>query len=315
MSEEQNNGGQSSSENTAQTQSATTQTQPTEASIETNRTETSNTNEGSGYERVEFSPEQQKRFDNLYGQVKAQDRKFNEALDVMRQQSDTIAQLQQGVGNVVNHLNTQSNNTSEEAARNEADAAFARGDSRGYLKAMEKVAQLSAAKIVQQSLNQQQQQQRQQQQKPGNEVARAATNNGHLNAADVPAFEAWQDERDASGNPVRPWAKRETGGDHFESALLRSAGVFADPKFRNAPIEQKLEEVDRIMGVTKQSPQQNVMGSNLTTKGKPNNIKISADMEKVLNHLKPRGSKAKNAPDPVAWYREQAVKANKGVRR
>lgn len=289
--------------------------------VENNSTENTqqSTENSNGYERVEFTPDQQKRFDRLYGQVKAQDRKFTEALDVMRQQSEVIEQLKNGVGNVVNHINAQDANNSEHAAREEADAAFKRGDSRAYLSAMEKVAQLSAQKIVQQTLRQQQQaRQPQQQVNSAKDVANRAVQQGYLAPSDESAFEAWQEEKDASGNPVRPWAKRETAGESFDSALMRSASVFSDPRFRNSTIEQKLSEVDRIMGTQKQTPQQNVMGANLTSKTKTNNVKVSPEMEKVLNHLRPRGSKAKDSPDPIAWYREQAVKAKsqqQGVRR
>lgn len=274
--------------------------------------------EPAGYERVEFSPEQQKRFDRMYAQVKAQDRKFNDALGVMRQQSEVIERLQQTTGNVVNHLNAQNMTNSAESIRQEADAAFARGDSKSYLEAMRKVAELSAQKIVQQTIQQQQRQQQpvRQQMNSATDIANNAASRGGLDVSEVPVFEAWQDEKDGNGNLVRPWAKRETAGEGFDSAVMRSASVFADPKFRNSSIDQKLAEVDRIMGTQKQTPQQNVMGANLTTKGKTNNVKVSPDMEKVLNHLRPRGSKAKDSADPVAWYREQVSKANKqGARR
>lgn len=319
MSEEQTS---TTEQNIAQTGSDTQATQTSTQTSTDTQTEnnTQVADQGVGYERVDFTPEQQKRFDRLYGQVKAQDRKFTEAMDVMRQQSDVIAQLQNGVGQVVTHLNNQDVNASEVAARDEADAAFKRGDSRAYLSAMEKVAQISAQKIVNQSLLKQRPQQQQQRQVSApnstTEAANRAVQQGALSAQDAEAFEAWQEEKDQTGNYLRPWAKRETAGETFDSVLMRSAGVFADPKYRNAPIEQKLAEVDRIMNMQRQTPQQNVMGANLTAKGKTNTVKVSADMERVLNHLRPRGSKAKDAPDPIAWYREQANKAKQqGARR
>lgn len=311
------------SEEQANTQSGASTPSIENASVGTEQNTENTQAKTGGYDRIDFSklPEEvraeiEPRFHRMYGQVKAQDRKFTEAMDVMRQQSEVIAELQKGVGNVVNHLNTQDFNNAEAKAREDADAAFKRGDSRAYLAATEKVAQLSAQKTVNQTLRQQTQQQQpqqpQQQKQPTNsarDVANRAAQQGLLDPADVSAFEAWQEERDNTGNLVRPWTKRETAGEGFDAALMRSASVFADPKYKNASIEQKLEAVDRMMGLDRQSPTQNVMGANLTAKAKTNNVKISADMEKVLNHLKPRGSKAKNAPDPIAWYKEQANKA------
>lgn len=308
----------------------TTETQQTPAASSNGRTsdfesdnsgsspDAASKSEPSGYDRVEFTPEQKARFDRVYGQMKAQDRKIAERDQVLREQSEVIAELQKNVGTVVNHLNAQTTEQSVESARESAQVAFNKGDSKAYLAAMEKVASLQAQKIAQDILRQQQPQ-RQQVKQANNavDVANRAVQQGFMSPQDEPAFEAWQDEKDASGNLVRPWAKRETAGDSFDSALMRSASVFADPKLRHVSIEQKLAEVDRIMGVSTQSPQQNVMAANLTQKPKGNNVKVSADMERVLNHLKPRGSKAKNAPDPIAWYREQANKAKSlnGARR
>lgn len=325
MSEEQ---AQESTQTSTSAQPANVETpQNNEQSSESSQP----TQQTNGYDRVDFnklSPELRQefepRFNRVYGQMKAQDRKLSEAHDVLRQQSEVIAQLQQGVGRVVEHINTQDFAASEEAARVEADRAFQKGDSKAYLAAMEKVTEVKAQKIFDLRMRQQQQQNQQrqpaqpqrQQANSAVDMANRAIQQGILSSGDESAFQAWQDEKDNNGNPIRPWAKRETAGESFDGVLLRAAGVFADPRFKNMSIEQRLGEVDRIMNVSRETPQQNVMGANLTTKGKTNTVKVSADMEKVLLRTAPRGSKASKNHDPIAWYRDQVQKArNNGARR
>lgn len=287
--------------------SAETQTNETKTSAET----TGKEKPINGYDRVEFDdPQVEARFKRMYGQVKAQDRKIAERDNLLREQAEAIERLTKATGQVVEHIQAKDSESLEKTLEAEADSAFEKGDAAGYKKAVTKLAKAQAERTVKEIMGKQQPAKQAaviQQPRNASEIAQRAHSDGGLDNHGVSIVNAWQSEKDESGNLLRPWAF--DGDESYVDAIAEANAIFTSRRYAGHTMEQKLAEVDKRMGFVRRESQQNVMGSNLTSNRKTNNIKISPDMEKVMKRLGP-GAKAKKGEDPLQWYRQQVAKVN-----
>lgn len=301
------------------TEITTENTTPEHAGDNNSENATQSDKHVSGYDQVEFTPEQQKRFDRIYGQVKAQDRKIQEYRTIASDQARAIEELTKSQIQVANRVVEQDFSRAEEEVRNSAQDAYDRGDSRAFLAASEKIAEIKAQKIIAQQMRAQTQYQQpqnpQSQQRPNSAYAAAeyANNSGGLSGDELSTVSSWQEERDHNGSPVRSWAKDTD--PNFQNALIEARAVFNNPRFAGKSINEKLAEVDKRMGVTRQSPNQNVMGANLTTQKKPNRMSLSPEIEKLAIRTKFGGPKAKTDQDHIDAYRKQLEKVKSSPQR
>lgn len=259
-----------------------------------------------GYHPVDPSTaspkEVQDRIDYLYRQVKDQSRHLGEYRTIAQQQSQQINELMSGVNTVVTHLHTKSVAESENDVRQKMQAAFEAGDTKAYLAEQEKLIDLKA----QQRAQPQPKNQTQQQAFAGQpqSAAQIADQSDTLAPADKTYVSSWQEEKDERGNMIRPWAFDSS--PDYRAALTETAAVINNPAFANKTLAEKLEEVDRRMGVKKSPGTQNVMGGGLTPRGKSSKIVLSPAQERIAVRTK-FGARdgAKTDADYIAAYRKQ----------
>lgn len=268
----------------------------------------------SGYEQVDLTPAQQERFNRLYGQVKAQDRKISEYRTIAEQQARAIDELSKVQNQVATRIVDQDFSKAEDDARAAAQMAYNKGDSSAFLAANERIAEIKAQKILSQTLRQQppQNQPNQQRVQSAQQAAQYAEGQGALNSDETMVVSAWQDERDENGNSLRPWSKDTD--PNFMNALAESRAVFTNPRFANKSITEKLAEVDRRMGVVRSQANQTVMGANLTTQKKTNRMTLSPEIEKLAVRTKFGGPKAKSDQDHIDAYRKQLERVKTSTR-
>lgn len=273
-------------------------------------------NRPAGYEPIDeitATPEQVKeRLTYLYSQVKTGERTTKELKKIAADQSRLIGELTQGFNGVVNHLQDKSNIDTEANLKNQLQQAFERGDNAAYIDIQTKLIDLGVQKKVQSVTRQQPVQQHQQQPRTyqdASHIASDALDNGELSPQEYQATEMWQNEKDASGNLMRPWAYA-TSSMHIQ-AVKEAQAVWANPKFTTN--EQRLAEVDRRMGVQKPNQQQSVMGGNLTTPAKQSRITLSPEIQKFAIRTKFAGSKAKSDAEHIEAYRKQIEKTRQSI--
>lgn len=255
-----------------------------------------------GYHPVDpatASPEEVKqRIDYLYRQVKDQGRYINDYRSIAQQQSDKINELMNGMGQVVDHIQTKSVEENIQDARQKMQSAFESGDTKVYLAEQERLNDLKV-NLKDQKKNGQQNQTRQQ--------AHAGTqiNQQQSSGNFDPVVDAWQNETDERGNPVRPWAKTDNTDDpdpDFLKALAVAKRVWTQNPNRSA--KENLAEVDKIMGVKKSGGGQNVMGGSLNTPAKGGTIRLSPNQERIAVKTRFAG-KDKSDAEHIAAYRKQ----------
>lgn len=280
-----------------------------------------------GYNPVDIdkaSPEEIKeRINYLYRQVKDGNKAKGQYIKIAEEQSRQIEELTKGFNGVVSHLTTKNFADSEEAITAQLDAAFAKGDNKGYLEAQKKLINLGVEKRIAAEQAKQQPKQVQQQTQQGraydsaSQIARDAEASGELSAEETNYTAAWQNEKDENGELLRPWSKTAdmyNPDPEFRAALNEANGVFNNPRFANKSIEEKLAEVDRRMGVAKRTVSQTVSGIGLTGKSKSSKVSLSADIEKMVKVTKWGGSKFKTDEERLAGYRAQLQKVKGGTR-
>lgn len=322
------------SEQAAQSESAN---ESAEIAVETeqanNNNEVNANEKPAGYDPVDISdlpPEKQKALDDrinyLYRQVKDGERTRSEYRNIAQQQSEKINELMSGMGVVVDYLGNKSIEQSIEETRVRMQSAWEKGDVNAYHSEQEKLLDLKADQKVQKSQKSQplQQKQQQPQRMPSgaSQIAADGVSGGEITQQDADYIGQWQDERDASGQYVRPWATNQPAdvnqwSTEAKAALMEAQAILNNPAFARMTIEQKMNEVDRRMGTKKPSNNQAVMGGTLTTRGKTSNVKLSPQQERIAVKTK-FGARdgAKTDADFIAAYRKQiaSIQSSKGSR-
>lgn len=272
----------------------------------------------SGFDPVEFTPEQKARVDRLYGNMKRYESGFRELNDVVIKQNEELANLRNGQTQIVNHLQTSNYTEAESNLRAERTAAWNKGDVDAFNTANDKLSEIRVKKELAATRVQTQPQQQSQQQRPSTSerLVNEGLDQGKLTAPDANIARAWMMETDTSGNLKRPWTNENDPRNY--AAALEGQAVFNSPLFADKSVADKLREIDRRMGIqAQQTGGQNVLPpGNLTRGAKTSNIKLTPEIERIAVKLKFGGSKAKTDQDHIdAWKRAAAKSQTKGATR
>ena len=266
------------------------------------------------------------RFAHLSRLMKKNESKYEGRLserdNLLAQQAKIIEELQSGVGMVVDHLQDKSLNDAESRIMERLETAHEAGDTKAYLAAQRDLIKLENKKtLLEERKAAAPKQERQvQQQLPRNasSVANDAATEGAISSEDAVMIKAAQDETDDYGNLLRPWAHASTADPKDDPEFIRSVVnaqvIWQNPKFRTT--EQKIAELDRIMGTRKTSAGQSVMGGSLTSQRRNGKITLTPNQERIAVRTKFGGSKAKSDSDHIEAYRKQVAdyNAKKGAR-
>lgn len=260
-----------------------------------------------GWDQVEFTPAQQKRFDRVYRQLKDHERNINEYRDIASQQASLIEQLRQSQGQVINHIVEDKFTQREAQLQTEQRTAFEAGDLDKYNKATRELGKLDVQR-EQAALQAKPQPQQVQPQYTANDIVSEAVKTGEITSQDANYYHNWAAERDEFGDFKRPWVQRST-----EEALRIGAAVFQSPAFASKPFNEKLNEIDRLMGVQGRAVNQSVMpsGTNLTRPSATSKIKLSPDIERMAVRTKFAG-RGKSDVEHIEAYRKQMALARGG---
>jgi hypothetical protein len=255
-----------------------------------------------------------------------QQRKFdgeiNKWMELAKEQSEAINELRGGMTQVVDHLQDRGLREAEIKAQQDLKAAYESGDSQALVDANDKLAEIKARKIaadVQKKSTKQEPKPKQEERVPasGHEMASSAFNAGEITDGDLRAVEAWIAETDESGGNMRSWATSKnpnnpTADPVYRRALMEMAAVFDEASpWAHRPIDEKLAEIDRRMGVVKRSGGQTVMGGSLTSGKKSTKLSLSQDAMNLAIRTKFGGPKAKTDADHVEAYRVYREQLNK----
>ena len=258
---------------------------------------------------TDLDPDQQKLFNGVWKKLKTFERKDAEKEDLLRQQYEIIEQLRNTTGQVVNHIQNQDFNSVEAQLKHQRKEARERGDMDAFDDINDRLEEIRIKKLGMQ--HQPKQQQAQQPRISGAaEAARYAQSQNLIGAEDTTVISAWQDETDQYGETIRPWSKADD--PRYMAALSEARAVFTNPNFSNKTIAERLEEVDRRMGVKTKKPQQEVMGAgnsggNLTRRGANGNnrgVQMTPEAERIAVATKFAGP-GKSRDEHIEAYKRQ----------
>lgn len=246
------------------------------------------------------------RLNYMFRQIKDNERYRHKADKVMADQSKMLDEIVNGMGVVASHLQDKTFNETEAQFMQEMQAAHESGDTRAYMAAQSKLINLGVQKelaVQQRKLA------------PNQEEKQAEADQPVFDESAIsPSTRAWQEERDERGNHLRPWT--QPIHPRYQQAFAELMAIKRNPSMANASEEQVMAEVDRRMGVNKQSPKQTVMGGALTGSRKMSKITLTPELEKLAIRTKFGGPKAKSPADHIEAYVKQMeqVRSQKGAR-
>lgn len=310
------------SESVSVSEAPVTQTQDQTQSTETQQDNELQTNERPpGFDKVEFTPEQQERVNRLYGNMKRYETKAQEQERINQILIDRFSELQQGQQQIVTHLQTSDYQDAEARIAEERDEAWQAGDVKRFNAANDKLIEIKTEKKLSEREAKQKPKENQQV-KPQSAISATdavnlAVEKGDISSQEANIYRSWANETDDSGNLKRPWINEADMRN--SSAAYEGRAVFSNPSFSNKSFAEKLREVDRRMGVQSQTNAGNnsVLGSgNLTRTVKNNTVKLTPAEEQIALKTKFGGSKAKSDVDHLEAYRQAKIKsqAKKGSR-
>ena len=301
------------------------------AAVETEPQDTKPNNNGYA-PRVDLSgiPEDMRkpledRFAYVSGLIKKTENRYESKIrerdSILEQQSKIIEELQSGMGQVVDHLHTKSIADEENNIRALLRQAHQTGDEEGFITANERLAEIKARKIAMQAKAKEKPTQKQEQRfaRSASEIADEAVADGDMDGNDKVVISVYQNERDESGQMVRPWAHSRTPNPQDDPQYMRALNyanaIWSDDRFMTT--QDRLAELDRVMGTAKRQASQSVMGGGqLTNTRKSEKISLTPRQQDLAIKLKFGGSKAKSDADHLEAYRQQILKVNakKGAR-
>lgn len=318
------------------TESATpvsTETQVTESppqeSIQDNSQQEQSTERPTGFDPVDVNtatPDQIKaRMDRLYGNMKRYEtvaRKVPELEQTNQVLAEQLRILNEKQNQVINHLHTTDFQDAEQNLKSQRQQAWQAGNSQLYDEINDKLRDLSVKRAVTDMNRQQPQQQQIPVQQPvlkpvnGEDVINRAVQQGAVTQDEATIYRTWSNESDDYGNPRRPWLSDSDPKNI--AAASEGRAVFNNPAYANMTFGQKLQEIDRRMGMKMQNQGgQNVLpGGNLTPQRKNNNVKVTDYEAKIAIKTKFGGSKAKSESDHIEAWRQAKIKSQtKGASR
>lgn len=277
------------------------------------------------------------RLSTLTKKMGSQERRYENRISerdaLLAEQSKIIEELQSGMGLVVDHLQGKSLAERETSITQELTRAHETGDVAGFIKANNDMQRLQAEKLQTEQRQKQQPKkertqpaaQNGQQYRSANDMASADEAEGGITSDEAKIVGAWQSEKDANGQTLRPWtvSRAPAGQDptsdaRYRRAVTISAEVFDDDPdsgnpFAGRSVAEKLAEVDKRMGVTKSTQGQSVLGGNLTNRGKSPTLRLTAGQEQIALKTKFAGP-GKSDAEHLAAYKAQVEKV-KGQRK
>jgi hypothetical protein len=296
------------------------------ATIQTEATQENQINENQETQNVydHVNPETddpklvQARIDTLYRERKTAKEDYRKMMDLAKKQSEVIEDLQNGMYAVAGHLQQEKFADTEATLKSQYRIAVETGDIDAQVNINDKLLELKAQKLIApkaQSKQQQTQSNPQQQYNSANELA------ADLDPQEQAITNAWQNEKDESGQSLRPWAVNSTGDlndpdPDFIKAITVANKVFTQENFAHLTYQQKLQEIDKRMGIKKSIQQSNVMGGHLTGQRKNSKVTITAKQSEIAVRTKFGGPKAKSDAEHIEAFRKQIekVQSTKGTR-
>lgn len=226
-----------------------------------------------GYDIVDLTPEQQARFDRVYRQVKATDRK-NEAL---RQWNE---QLQSRIEKIESsHDSRQSEDVERDLRKQLVEA----NQALDYEKAADlqvKLADVAAERKLASVLKKQ----APQQQQPKPQVQQQDDGDDIFTPDEAAVIKSWSEQRDATGKKVRPWT--DGGHELSQDAVEEMRLILTSPRYSNLTMGQKLTELDKRMGlVRKEITTSQVLPGNLTNTKKTKTIELTREQEAMADRM------------------------------
>lgn len=276
-----------------------------------------------GFDPVDFSPEQKVRFDRIYGNMKRYETKAQEMERLNVDLVQRMAALETNANQIVSHIQTSDFKDIEARLIAEKRTAWNKGDIDGYESAADKLVEIKAQKIFKDSLPKTTSVEQPKnngymngQRMPVTDAVQHALERGEIEPQDATIFKSWESQADDTGMKIRPW----TDPNHpmNGAAAIEGRAVFENPAFRNKTFAQKLQEIDRRMGIQNQSSQNNaVLGAgNLTRGGRAPKVELSPQIERMAIRTKFGGPKAKSEADHVEAYRQAMIRSQqKGGRK
>lgn len=308
----------------------TTDNQATETTQESNQTQAVTQPEvvsekPAGFDPIDVktaTPEQiEARINRLYGNMKnyeATARKVPDLEQANQILAEQLRVLNETQNKVINHLQISDFQDAEQQLKTQREAAWAAGNSKTYDEINDKLRDLSVKRALSEMQAQQKPQQVIQQQPRGvngEDIITRAVQQGAVTSDEANIYRSWMNEQDDIGSLKRPWVNQ--GDPRNAAALAEGRAVFNNPAYSSLSFGQKLQEIDRRMGVKMQTQGQNVLGSgNLTRPTKNNNVKVTDYEAKIAVKTKFGGSKAKSDADHVEAWRQAKIKSQqKGASR
>lgn len=281
------------------------------AQVETQeKPKASNGYEGENF--VEFTPEQQKRFNDVRKLAGKAEREAAQLREIAQQQFEIIEQLRVGQQTIVNHIQAGDYSKAESALKQQRQEAYNRGD----LPAVDDINDKLNELRIQKRLSETQEKQKPQQQQrgvSGQDIVTRAVQTGSITSGDADVYRAWANETDEYGNLKRPWVNEYDSRNKMAAA--EGKAVFSNVSFSDKTFAEKLNEIDRRMGVmNRNTGGSNVLPSgNLTRAAKTNTVKLTPYQEQVAVKTRFAGP-GKTSQDHIEAYKAQ-VAAMKGIRK
>ena len=308
-------------EEVEQTSAETSTTEATQSDVADNQTETeSEEPQGPVYDHVNPATDDPKlvqaRIDTLYKERQIAKSQYKEMMDIAQQQSKVIEELQAGTYAIANHLQQEKFTETEASLKQQYRNAIEIGDVDAQISLNEKLLDMKVQKLNAPKLQPQKQQAQ-----PQPQYNSAEEPDIDLDPQEAAITSAWQHEKDASGNPLRPWTVNSTGDSNdpdpdYVKAIAVAQRVFTQPQFANLSYQQKLQEIDKRMGIQQTPPQQNVMTPHLTGRNKSSKVNITDKQKEIAVRTKFGGPGAKSEAEHINAFRKQLekVQSNKGAR-
>lgn len=269
-----------------------------------------------GWDQAEFNPEQLKRFNRVYKEMKDYQRETSDLRAVAKQQFEIIEELRQGQSKIVNYLQEDDYQKAENTLKSQRKEAYDRGD----LNTVDEINDRLADIKIQKKLSAQQQVQQVKQPQPiqyrgvdGDDIVNRAVQAGAITPSDADIYKSWQSETDVNGNPLRPWINESDPRNI--AAATEGRAVFNNPAFKNKSFAEKLREIDRRMGTSNNnfSSQGVLQSSNLTRTQKSPTVKLTQNQEHIALRTQFAG-RGKTPQEHIEAYRKQVAEL-KGIRK
>lgn len=273
------------------------------------------------------------RFLHLSGLMKRQNTKWESKYNndvgqwrtIASDQSRKIEELTSNVSAVVDHVQGNSFQSAEAQILTQLKDANAKGDTDAFLELNSKLTEVKAKKVAweerqreQKTKQKEKPKQEEQIQQPriysADEALQFAVESGDLTQNEGNAFKSWMDEKDENNRPVRPWAYTQDPlhpSKEYQDALAELRSVFGSTRYENLDLAQKLTEIDRRMGIARNSGSQVVLGGNLTTARKSSKLSLTPEMETVAKRIKLAGP-GKSDAEQLEAYRIQLATTKGG---